>query len=216
MPKKRKTILDFCFITSGYDSKKAQNWLRENNLVQENCGLSKISNAKDLYALFYDENSMYKGIMNKETTNEVSVSSIPSGKAELAYLFFNQDHYSSYCKEHTEYWEWVEKRNKDRYDLNLAHGKNYDSKNMMHTIRLLQVALEIVRDGKLTLKRANRAELLAIKNGEYEYDEIVRMAEKLIDQLEDAEKTSYLQEKPDSNGLERILVEIREELYNDL
>jgi len=217
MPKTRKTVLDFCFITENYSSVKAKSWLTKNAISKADCGLSKIPNAKDLYALFHDAEKKlnYKGIANKEAANEVSVSSIPAGEQEIAYLFFNKDSYSSYCKEYNEYWDWVEKRNEDRYSLNKSHGKDYDTKNMMHTIRLLQVALEIVRDGELNVKRQNRDELLLIKRGELDYDEVLKMAEKLMLQIEQETTKSKLQEKPDAQLIESILVEIRAELYAD-
>lgn len=215
MPKTRKTVLDFCFITVNYSSVKAKTWLTKNGISKADCGLSKIPNAKDLYALFHDTEKKlnYKGIANKEAANEVSVSSIPAGEQEIAYLFFNKDSYSSYCKEYNEYWEWVEKRNEDRYSLNKSHGKDYDAKNMMHTIRLLQVALEIVRDGELNVKRQNRDELLLIKRGELDYDEVLKMAEKLMLLIEQETTKSKLQDKPDAKLIEMLLVEMRTELY---
>ncbi|TCD12639.1 nucleotidyltransferase [Pedobacter frigidisoli] len=215
MPKTRKTVLDFCFITENYSSVKAKNWLKKRHILQANCGISKIPNAKNLYALFYDEENKcgYKGIAHKENSNDVSVSSIPNGEKEISYLFFNQDSYSSYCKEYSEYWEWVEKRNEDRYSLNKSHGKDYDAKNMMHTIRLLQVALEIVRDGKLNVKRKNRDELLSIKRGELDYDEVLKMAEELMLKIEQESAESKLPEKPDAQLIESILVEMRATLY---
>ncbi len=44
---------------------------------------------------------------------------------------------------------WVEHRNKARYNTNIEHGKNYDSKNLMHTFRLLDMAEEIARERTL-------------------------------------------------------------------
>ncbi len=44
------------------------------------------------------------------------------------------------------------KRNEERWMMNDSHGKGYDAKNMMHTIRLLQEAEEILRDGILQLQ----------------------------------------------------------------
>ncbi|NII85896.1 MULTISPECIES: DNA polymerase beta superfamily protein [unclassified Pedobacter] len=217
MPKTRKTVLDFCFITVNYSSVKAKTWLAKNGISKDDCGLSKIPNAKDLYALFHDAEKKlnYKGITNKEAANEVSVSSIPAGEQEIAYLFFNKDSYSSYCKEHNDYWEWVEKRNEERYRLNKNHGKDYDAKNMMHTIRLLQVALEIVRDGELNVKRSNRRELLSIKRGELDYEEVLKMAEDLMLKIEQETIKSKLQDKPDAKLIESLLVEMRTELYAD-
>jgi hypothetical protein len=56
---------------------------------------------------------------------------------------FNKDSYSIYCREYKEYQEWEKKRNEQRYQSTLSHGKSYDAKNMMHTFRLLNMAEEI-------------------------------------------------------------------------
>lgn len=118
-----------------------------------------------------------------------------------------------YCKEYKEYWDWVAERNDARYMNNQQHGKNYDSKNMMHTIRLLQVAEEILRDGKLNVKRPNREQLLAIKAGKLDYDDLLTMADQLMESIEHHAETSVLQERPDVSAVEKVLVEMREELY---
>lgn len=211
----RKSVLDFCFILQGYQSVPLTEWLTQNNYIQEQCGLVSITHTKGLYALFYDANNIYhyRGIMSSELANEVSLSSIPKGEKEAAYLFFNLEHYSSYCKDYKEYWEWVEKRNENRYAANLIHGQGYDSKNMMHTIRLLQVAEEILTQGKLNVKRFNREELLQIKAGHYEYNELLKMADELMARIEDAYNHSYLPEVPDKEHIASVLVKMREELY---
>lgn len=143
----------------------------------------------------------------------MSLSSIPKGQQAVAYLFWNVEAYSLYCKEYKEYWDWVEERNDNRYQTNLNHGKNYDSKNMMHTIRLLQVAEEILRDGKLNVKRPNREQLLDIKSGNMDYDDLLAMADNLMQSIESYSSTSALPAAPDKRLAEKVLVEIREELY---
>ncbi|MBO9199372.1 MULTISPECIES: DNA polymerase beta superfamily protein [Niastella] len=211
----RKTVLDFCFIMQGYQSIPLQEWLTKNNYIQEHCGLTSITHTKGLYALFYDATNQhrYRGVMSTDLANEVSLSSIPKGEKESAYLFFNLESYSSYCKEYREYWEWVEKRNETRYQDNSEHGKGYDAKNMMHTIRLLQVAEEILREGKLNVKRANREELLSIKTGQFQYDDLLVMADSLMQRIETAYENSPLPAMPDKEKIESILVQMREELY---
>jgi hypothetical protein len=213
--KERKSVLDFCYITQGYSSLPLKEWLKENELMQERCGLTAIPHAKGLYALFYDKDGAfgYKGIISGNLANDVSMSSIPKGEKEQAYLYFNVESYSSYCKDYREYWDWVEKRNEDRYQGNLEHGKDYDAKNMMHTIRLLQVAHEILRDGQLNVKRQNRDELLSIKQGKMEYDDLLKMADGIMAQIEEAAKTTTLQDKPDKEQAEQILIQMRSELY---
>ena len=168
-----------------------------------------------MFALFYDTDKAfgYKGIIQKETSNEVSLSSIPKNEKVIGYLSCNQDGYSKYCKEYTDYWSWIDKRNEDRYNTNQLHGKNYDSKNMMHTIRLLQTAEQILAIGKLNIRVNNREELLDIKAGNKEYDDLLQMADDLIISIENQHETSTLQEKPNEDKALKNLVAIREELY---
>lgn len=92
-------------------------------------------------------------------------------------MYFNRDGYSTYCKEYREYWDWVGKRNEERYENTQSHGKNYDSKNMMHVFRLLDMAIEIAGEKKINVKRPNRDFLLNIKAGKFEYEELLKMAE---------------------------------------
>ncbi|BAV10027.1 Predicted nucleotidyltransferase [Filimonas lacunae] len=214
--KERKGVLDFCYVMQGQDAIALPAWLIAQGWQQERCGLAAMSHAKGLYALYYDvDNTLkYRGIVSSELANEVCLSSIPKGEKIVAYLHCNIDGYSMYCKEYREYWEWMEKRNEDRYQSNQAHGGEYDAKNMMHTIRLLQVAEEIARTGTLVVKRPNREELLAIKSGAYSYEQLLQMAEDLQEKLVIAYRDTALQQTPDKDKIENILVAMRDKLYS--
>lgn len=215
MDVKRKTILDFCFVIQDNGSVPVTKWLDANGLNQEMCGLSKIPNTKGMYALYYDLNGLfsYKGIISDELSNDVSLSSIPKDEIPRSYLFCNLESYSVYCKEYREYWDWIDKRNDTRYQNNLAHGKNYDSKNMMHTIRLLQMANEIIANQKINVWRSNRDELLSIKSGEKEFQALMDLGDSLMNQIDQNLINCLLPEAPDHKLAERLLVEIRRELY---
>ncbi len=215
LPKEKKNLLDFCYVLEDYKTVSVLEFLAVNNWKQEQIGLVDLPNSKGMFAMFYDpEKSLgYKGIIQKETSNEVSLSSIPKNEKLIGYLSCNQDGYSKYCKEYTEYWSWIEKRNEDRYNTNQQHGKNYDSKNMMHTIRLLQTAEQILSTGKLNIRVSNREELLDIKAGNKEYDDLLEMADSLIISIENHYLTSILPEKPDEKKVIQTLIKIRKELY---
>lgn len=213
VPKERKNILDFCFILNGYDSLPLKQWLIEKEYTQDHCGLVNIPHSKGMYALFYNSSGIYKGVMRKEHANEVSVSSVVQGEMPVAYMFFNQEGYSSYCKEYKEYWEWMEKKNDERYNTNVEHGQNYDSKNMMHTIRLLQTTEHILARGVLNVRVDNRDELLSIKKGNWTYEEILHNAEHLIQLIEEQFLHSVLQEFPNKEKAEQVLITMRKELY---
>ncbi|OXA88694.1 nucleotidyltransferase domain-containing protein [Flavobacterium hercynium] len=215
LPKEKKSLLDFCYALEGYKTISVLEFLKQNNFRQEQVGLVDLPNSRGMFAMFYDNDATlrYKGIIQKENSNEVSVSSVPKNEKLIGYLFCNQDGYSKYCKEYTEYWSWIDKRNEERYNTNQQHGKNYDSKNMMHTIRLLQTAEQILDTGKLNIRVPNREELLDIKAGNREYDDLLEMADNLIASIENHFATSVLPERPNEENAIQTLIKIREELY---
>ncbi|UUC47224.1 DNA polymerase beta superfamily protein [Flavobacterium cerinum] len=216
-PKERKEVTDFCFVLQDCNTVPLQEWLLENDLEPKRCGLVKLPHSKGIYAVYYDNSGVkgYRGIQKNKEANEVCLSSIPKGEKTVAYMSFNVESYSSYCKDYAAYWDWVAKRNEERYTVNQKHQGGYDSKNMMHTIRLLQVADEILLTGKLNVKRDNRDELLAIKAGEKKYEELLEMADRLIANIEKEDKKSSLKMFPDAVKAKEVLVTIREQLYNE-
>jgi hypothetical protein len=213
--KERKGILSFCYVLEGKKSIPLLDYLQSNQLAQKNCGLAKVPNMKNIYGLFYGEDFGFSGIVKKENSNEVSLSSIPKELQPKTFLYCNKDGYSTYCKKYKEYWDWVEKRNEARYENTMSHGKKYDSKNMMHTFRLLEMAIEIGRDKEVNVIRPNRDFLLGIKNGEYEYEELLAMAESRQMEMEQAFNNSDLPEKPDVELIGKLAFELREKFYSE-
>lgn len=212
--KELKSVLDFCFIIEDATAINLKQWLTNNNFSQNNCGLVNIPHSKGIFALFYNESLGYKGIIQKENSNDISLSSIPKDEKPIAILSFNKDNYSIYCKEYKEYWNWVEKRNSERYNTNKQHGKNYDSKNMMHTIRLLQTAENIFKTGKLEIRVENREELLNIKLGNEDFENLIFKAEQIIEKTEQFFQKSDLQDEPNYERIEKVLIQMRKELYD--
>ena len=209
----RKSVLDFCYVYMGKDAVALRQFLESKGWEQNLLGLSAIVHLKDCYNLFYSNEFKYSGIMKKEIANEVALSNIPKGEKPVGMLYFNKDGYSVYCKKYKEYWEWVEKRNEARYNTTMSHGKNYDSKNMMHVFRLLLMAKEIATEGKINVYRKDRDFLLSIKDGKYEYDELVAKAEALKDELPPLFLKSNLPGAPDFESINRLLIEMRESYY---
>ncbi|MBO6212261.1 DNA polymerase beta superfamily protein [Algoriella sp.] len=212
--KKRKTVLDFCYCIEDGKTIKLSDWLDKNNLKQEFCGLTKIAHAKDLFALYYSYNNAYSGIVKDETNDDVRLSKVPKTEKPIVLLTFLKDEYSNYCKHYKEYWEWMNLRNENRYTTNLDHGKNYDSKNMMHTIRLLKVAKELLETSVLNIKRIDdRAELLAIKNGKYSYEEIIKMVDILQKDIEKLSHNNKLPATINQTKALQFLINLRTKLY---
>jgi predicted nucleotidyltransferase len=215
--KERKSILDFCYVIYGQGSIALKLWLEKKNIKQEDCGLVNIAHMRDVYSVFHNSqiNEGYlKGIFSGNEANDVSLSSVPMGIEPIAVLSFNKDGYSKYCKDYLQYWEWVENRNEARYEKTQEHGKNYDSKNMMHTFRLLNMAAEIAKEKKVNVRRTDREFLFKIRNGEFSYEGLVKMANEKMQEVEELFDRSDLPEAPDVNAGNELLIRMREELYS--
>lgn len=209
----RKSVLDFCYVYAGREAIALQKFLADNGYVQEDMGLTAIAHVRDCYNLFYSKEHLYAGVVRKEASNDVCLSSIPKGENPVALLYFNKDGYSVYCKRYKEYWDWVERRNEARYNSTMAHGKHYDSKNMMHVFRLLLMAKEIATEGKINVWRNDRGFLLDIKQGKFEYDDLVKQAEALREELKDLYTNADLPDEPDMEKVNKLLIEMREVYY---
>lgn len=209
----RKTVLDFCYVLVGNGSVPFKKWAK-NRGTQADYGLANIDHAHDVYALHYLGEGKYGIVSNEETANDVQLTSIPKGITPVGYLAFNKDGYSSHCSKYKEYQTWLKERNVNRFKMNKAHGKNYDSKNMSHTYRLLSMAHELAK-GELRVRRTEeeRAKLMKIRHGEYEYEDLLREAEAMIAGLDAAFEASTLPEKVNTEYVNTILLEMRKHYY---
>ncbi len=213
--KERKNVLSFCYVNYNQGSISLLKYLEINNWKQENCGLINISHMKNMFGLFYSQTVGYNGIIKNELSNDIRLSSIPKEEKQKALLYFNKDGYSKYCKEYKQYWDWVENRNEIRYKNTQSHGKKYDAKNMMHTFRLLEMAIEIGKKGEINVKRPNREFLLDIKSGNYEYEDLLIMAKERQDEMETVFDNSELPERPNIKMINKLTYELRNKFYKD-
>jgi hypothetical protein len=212
----RKSVLDFCFVIHNNGSIPLKEWLKEKNYAQEQCGLVNVDHFRNVYLLYHQKQlaeGRFKGIISGPDANDVQLSSVPKGVENIAVMNFNKDSYSIYCREYKEYSEWEEKRNEARYQSTLSHGKSYDAKNMMHTFRLLNMAEEIALYNEVIVKREDRDFLLKIRNGKFEFDELMEMVEDKMDQIKIVYSKSTLPDRPDIHQAEKLLIKIRAEFY---
>ena len=213
MEEERRSVSDFCFVYIGKEAVPLQKFLEDNGFNQEEMGLTAITHLRDCYNLYHSTKHSYSGVIRKEEANNVCLSSVPKGESPVGLLYFNKDGYSVYCRRYKEYWDWVQKRNDERYHTTMLHGKNYDSKNMMHVFRLLLTAKEIAMEGKLNVWRKDREFLLDIKQGKYEYDDLVTQAEVLKSELSSLYAGADLKNEPDMEEVNKLLIEMRKMYY---
>jgi predicted nucleotidyltransferase len=126
---------------------------------------------------------------------------------------FDRNAYEQAHRQWKQYWEWRDNRNEKRAELEAQHG--YDSKHGMHMVRLMRMAVEIMRGDGVIVKRPDRAELLAIRNGVVSFEELMELAADYDKQLEALYETSPLPRAPDSEKINALLLDIYRDFWRE-
>jgi predicted nucleotidyltransferase len=136
-----------------------------------------------------------------------------SRKRPLFVVKFNKDEYLLAKDQWKNYWTWKNNRNEKRSELEEQFG--YDTKHAMHLVRLLRMGVEILRDGDVIVKRPDAQELLDIRSGAWEYDELVKYAEDMDKQVREVwYKQTPLRKKPDLKFAAQLLMETQEIVWS--
>lgn len=108
------------------------------------------------------------------------------------------------------YQTWQKERNPARASLEARHG--YDTKHAMHLVRLLRMCREILVEGQVRVRRPDAAELLAIRDGAWDYKQLLAWAAEQDAELGQLEKTSALPQVPDRERLDALCVAVTAEV----
>ena len=209
----KKDLLDFCYII--YDGKSFPVRKEFSDEELSKAGLVNIPNSRGIYGLYIDEenNQNFRGILKDENSTQLRLSSISKEYAEVHHcetMYYNQDGYEVWKKEYESYQKWLTERNEERHTTNSEHGKNYDSKSMMHLFRLLNMAFIISMGGKLTVREDDVEWLMEIRRGELEYDELIEYSDMLFNLIKSNFKNVELQDTPDPTITKDLILAIRQ------
>jgi uncharacterized protein len=116
-------------------------------------------------------------------------------------------------REWQQFQTWLRERNAARAELERRFG--YDTKHAMHLVRLLRMAVEILKTGEVRVHRPDATELLAIRNGAWTFDELMENAERLGGDVESLAAASALPREPDEARLNALCVELIEQTVRD-
>ena len=214
MPLERRSILEFCHVTVNEGSQPLTTWIKEQGIDQWDCGLKPVPCFPDTFELFHAQDQSLRGLTNQNPeANDLRTSKIPEGLNRQCYLHFNRDGFLSHCKQFSAYESWKIKRNEIRYQTNISHGKNYDSKNMMHVFRMLATARDIACHHRIDLRAYDRDFLLRVKAGVIDYDRLISMAEAQTRDLDQFFEHSRLPDHPDEHHIETLLIKTRSRFY---
>jgi predicted nucleotidyltransferase len=188
-----KNIRTANFAMNFYGAMFCENWFEENKDVKH-----------------------YRG-MCLENSTDMRGSSVSKGEKPIVYMVYNESGYKDHCRKYKEYKEWEKNRNPKRYESNL--DKNYDSKNLCHTMRLVHMGYEIATGQGIILDREKAGDkefLMNIRNHKYEYDELMEIVEADKVKLDKAIANSTIKEKIDTDLVNDVLINIRKKAYGML
>ncbi|YCM42035.1 nucleotidyltransferase domain-containing protein [Verrucomicrobiaceae bacterium 227] len=206
-PEVRRHLREFCHVLKEQGSISLADWMVGAGLCEDDCALVAVQHAPGIYAIFHYPEG--RGIFTKKDDAAVLCSSVPKEAKPVAWMNCNFDAFKAHCRAHREYWKWVGERNEDRYETNTSHGRGYDSKNLMHTLRLLEQATEIAKEGRIILPRPNADWLKSVKAGGYEYEDLLTIAEEKNVEMEEAFEASSLMDQPSREVAEEVLLAVR-------
>jgi hypothetical protein len=117
--------------------------------------------------------------------------------------------YATAKREWDQYQNWKKTRNDTRSALEEKYG--YDTKHAYHLVRLIRMCREVLITGKVIVKRPDREELLAIRNGAWTYEQLIEFAEKEDIMLNELYRTSdFLPKTADKEKLDQLLIKLVE------
>ncbi len=128
-------------------------------------------------------------------------------------LFNREKQYQAALREWEQYQRWKRERNQERAALEAKFG--FDTKHAMHLIRLMRMCREILRDHEVLVHRPDAEELMAIRRGEWSYDDVMEAAENLEEEVKQLEETSTLPKKPNRNQLDDLCVDLVEDALHE-
>lgn len=135
-------------------------------------------------------------------------------KSPKMLLTFNKEQFHKDLDAHKKYWEWKNNRNPERAALEIKH--NIDLKNSQHLIRLCLMVRDVLKTGKVIVKRPDNQLLRDIRNGIYTYDEIMEMSLDIRSEISILESKSDLPPESEQNFelAQKLILQVQDQIWN--
>jgi predicted nucleotidyltransferase len=150
--------------------------------------------------------------MGRDDAKWLAAARVVGLDENLIYVMQKEREYEGARRHWKQYKQWEKSRNPARAALEAAHG--YDTKHGAHLVRLLRMGREILETGKVHVWRGagngpnDRAELLAIRGGSWDYDSLIEWSEAEDRALHDLYKQRKftVRGQPDRKGIDKLIV----------
>ena len=171
----------------------------------------------DLFGFYNDiKPKGFHGIEKEDGSScEIHRNSVPEDDRAIIHMSYNENGFTSHCRKYKETKDWEKNRNPVRFQENLE--KEFDRKNMMHSVRLLRMGIEIAKTGKVNVDRhdIDREELLNIRLGNTTYDELIKYLEEKELEMNEIFEKSTLPKSVDHDKVNELLLKIRFAFYEN-
>lgn len=147
------------------------------------------------------------GIVSKLYSNEAAMLSAGLHR-DIVATFSREMAYHTAKKHYDQFEEHKKSRNPARYVLEKKFGM--DTKHAMHCVRLMKMCKEILETGEVIVKRPDREELLGIRNGSMNYDDLIEYVARLEAECDAAYNNSKLPKEPDRVKLHYMIADLTE------
>jgi len=170
---------------------------------------ARLEHSRDTYRLYrYGERS--RGVFRGDV---LVCESIPEGDEAAHFaglLLYKEEAWQQALLDHKSYWAWRRNRNDARWQQQERGELDFDSKNMMHTVRLLLSGKSLMETGQ-PIVRFNGDQLtllMSIREGKIPFDEIMSIAHSIIADCERLKASADLPDECDITAAEALLREI--------
>lgn len=172
-----------------------------------------LEESEELYKLLTADID-FKGVLKQYTLADETLEytqNLTNSRKDFIRLLQKSQSYQGALREWKAYLSWQENRNPARAEMERKSG--FDLKHGMHCIRLLRSGLEILKTGALIVDRriaGDVDDLRAILHGEYAYEQVMKMAEDLVAEMDSFYDQSTLPHKPDLEQINELCIELVE------
>ena len=87
-------------------------------------------------------------------------------------------------------------------------NQGIDWKAVSHAIRVAGQAKELLLTGHITFPRPDAAFLLQVKRGELDYNDVAPLLERMVEEVDEASRTSSLPGKSDTDAIDELVVKL--------
>ena len=154
---------------------------------------ARLEHVRDVYRL-YHYGADARGVFRGDVLVCESIPIADEGSRFAGLLIYNEAGWKQALVEHQNYWTWRRERNEARWQQQERGELDFDAKNMMHTVRLLLSGRSILANGEPIVRFAGESLglLMSIRAGKLSFDEILQIAQDVLDDCERLKTTTDL------------------------